>query len=134
VVLKEDSMSNTPLKDLVMQEPWRYGAGLPKNALDPMWIPNPLLDQECHGELDWDMNGWWVCQQCGRIGSTGYTRHTPVQHPLSYFIQGATLYAARKADAVPWALLAKQTLFVLGVALRQAAVQPVVGYARMAAP
>lgn len=128
-------MSNASLKDLVMQEPWRYGAGLPSNALDPTWVPNALLDTECPGDFDWDMSGWWICRVCGRIGNTGHTRHTPIQHPLSYFIHGAALYAARKADEVPWELLINQTLFVLGVALRQAAIQPVVNYTRrMTAP
>lgn len=123
-------MSDISFRELVMQEPWRYGAGLPKNALDPTWAPNPLLDTECPGDFEWDMEGWWVCKLCGRVGNTGYTRHTPVQHPLSYFIHGVAFYAMHKADNVPWNLLVNQTLFVLGVALRQAAVLPVTGYAR----
>lgn len=124
-------MSNLPdLQELAIREPWRVGAGLPRNALDPTWVPS-YLDDECPGNVDFDENGWWICMHCGRIGQPGFIRHRPIQHPLAYFLHSAAIYSAVKADTTPSDQLLRETLFVMGAALRQAAAHTIQDYAKM---
>lgn len=119
------------LRQIAEREPWRTGACLPKNAMDPAWTPNVYLDTRCEGNIDFDEEGWWVCMRCGRIGPPGPLRHQPIQSPLAYFLQSAALYTATKADTTPTGQMVHETLFVMGAALRQAAVRSLREYANL---
>lgn len=123
------------LQEIATKEPWRTGACLPTNALDPTWTPNTYLDNPCEGQVDFDEHGWWVCMACGRIGPCGMpTYHRPIQHPLAYFIQSAAMYTAAKADTTPADQLLHETLFAVGAALRQATVRSLRDYADLLNP
>ena len=122
-------MSNVPqLQRLSELEPWRLGIGLPRNALDPTWIPG-RGDLPCDGEVEWEAGtAWWVCTKCGYVGSAVTQTHTPIQHPMSYFLHSLLFFMLKRRPAAP-ALDTRvcQALFVAGASLRYAAVQGQLG-------
>lgn len=119
-------MNTTPyLQRVAEAEPWRLGLGQPRNALDPTWVPS-LSDNYCDREIEWEgATGWWVCQQCGYIGSSCFTRHRPVYSPLGLFLRGLDFFLSKRVAHTPDPrLLLQQILFVTGVALRHSALPP----------
>ena len=122
-------MSEVPqLQRLSELEPWRLGIGLPRNALDPIWVPGPG-DMLCNGEVDWEGGTqWWVCTKCGYVGSAFTQKHKPVQHPTIYFLYSLLFFFLKRKQDVPvFNTRMCQALFVAGASLRYAAVQPQLG-------
>ena len=118
------------LQELAQLEPWRLGKGQPRNALDPTWRPS-VLNNLCNGEIDWEGDtDWWVCTKCGYVGSAYWTRHRPIQTPGFYLLHSVLFFFRKRAQrpihATPTSValeVARQMIFVAGVALRYAAVQ-----------
>lgn len=122
-------MSEVPqLQRLSELEPWRLGIGLPRNALDPTWIPG-RGDMLCDGQVDWEVGTrWWVCMTCGYVGSAFTQKHKPIQHPTTYFLHSLFFFFLKRREAVPnFETRICQALWVAGASLRYAAVQPQIG-------
>lgn len=115
-------MSTPYLQQLALAEPWRRGYGLPRNALDPTWEPDPEQDF-CEGKVAWERGTtWWLCRKCGRVGTASVQWHRPAQQPFLFFLRSLKLYLKRRRGITLRAAV-RQALFVVGAALRYAAVQ-----------
>ncbi len=118
---------NTSLQDLAQQEPWRRNFGAPHNALDPTWSPS-AYDALCPVDIESDGTNWWVCKRCGFVGAGPTTLHRPPRHPLPFFVHAALFFLKkreeRKLKAPSPRTVVHQMLYIAGVALRYAAVQP----------
>ncbi len=122
-------MSEVPqLQRLSELEPWRLGIGLPRNALDPTWIPGPG-DMPCDGEVCWEPGTrWWTCMKCGYVGHAFTQQHKPIQHPTTYFLHSLLFFFLKRRQAAPvFQTRVCQALFVAGASLRYAAVQGQLG-------
>lgn len=51
------------IEQMLVREPWRDGE--PKEG--------PL----CEGQIDWDGTAYWICKDCGRIGTSHVQMHRP---------------------------------------------------------
>lgn len=113
-------MNDVPqLQELAEQEPWRQGAGLPVNALDPTWEPGPR-DLLCGGEVEWEPGTrWWVCQKCGFVGSSCSQRHRSAESPISFLLDSIRFFTAKRGNSQR---TLHQMAFIAGTALRYAAV------------
>jgi hypothetical protein len=122
-------MSEVPqLQSLSESEPWRLGIGLPRNALDPTWMPGPG-DLLCDGQPDWEPGTrWWWCTKCGYVGNAFTQKHKPIQQPSVYFLASLFFFMLKRREAAPeYQTRVCQALFVAGAALRYAAVQGQLG-------
>jgi len=116
----------TSLQELAQQEPWRRNFGSPRNALDPTWVPS-VYDALCDADIEFEGSAWWVCKRCGFVGAGPSLRHRPPHHPLPFFLHSVLLFMnkrAEKRDASSLRTVVHQMLYVAGVAIRYAAVQP----------
>lgn len=120
-------MNNTSrLQNLVQLEPWRQGIGLPMNALDPTWEPGPS-NIPCDGEVDWEPGTrWWVCQDCGYIGSAYTQLHPRVANPIVFLAEAIQFFKERHPELEAQQQLERMA-FIAGAALRYAAVHPDLG-------
>lgn len=109
------------LQQIVEQEPWRQGDGQPRGALDPTWEPGPD-DLLCGGDVEYEPGTkWWVCQDCGYIGSAYTQNHQRAQNPYTFLMKSVQFFMSKKGEAKN----ALHTMaFVAGTAIRYAAVAP----------
>lgn len=110
------------VRTLVQKEPWRLGAGQPKNALDPTW--NTDKTTRCNGDIAYeDGTNWWVCQKCGCCGNHDFAKaHRPINDPGVFFVESVANYVAqREQEGVSRELASKQLLHIAAVAIRYAA-------------
>lgn len=117
-------MSNT-LQKLVNEEPWRRNIGAPKNALDHSWFPS-ARDIPCKGSITFEgTSRWWVCSDCGYVGSSYVQHHHKTQHPVTFFMNGVVAYFTKKAaSGTNLQTVVHQMLYLAGVALQHAAAAP----------
>lgn len=110
------------VEKLVQHEPWRIGAGQPKNALDPTWKTEKTA--RCNGDIKREPGSdWWYCTECGCCGNHDFARaHRPINDPVVYFAQSMEEFiSARMKEGVSRELATRQLFHVAGVAIRYAA-------------
>lgn len=110
---------------LVQLEPWRLGAGQPKNAHDPTWKTEKTA--RCNGSIRYEAGSdWWVCEECGCCGNHDFAKaHRPINDPGVFYAQSMMEYiTAREKEGIPRDLAIRQMLQIAGVAIRYAASVP----------
>jgi hypothetical protein len=59
----------TTFPKLAQHEPWRWGR-----------VRVERNEDLCTGEVDWEPGtGWWLCKECGHVGSAPYFGHYPTR-------------------------------------------------------
>lgn len=114
---------NTSLQELTHAEPWRRNYGAPRNALDPTWAPSSY-DAFCDADIEFEGSTWWVCKRCGFVGVGPTTIHRPPYHPIPFFVHSILFYLNANTKTSDLTMVVHQMLYIAGVAIRYAAVQP----------
>lgn len=109
------------VEELVQREPWRRGAGQPRNALDPTWSIAKSIP--CNGEIGFETGTkWWWCEQCGYCGTSSYHAHATVKNPMMFLAENIQGYLDKRSqEGVSRESAIEQMLQVAGTALGYAA-------------
>jgi len=109
---------------VVQTEPWRSGQGRPRNAIDPLWANDTLIQCDATiDDLEWEpQTSWWWCRKCGGCSNLHYVEHRVVETPKHYYDLSFSQFMKRRStQGFPSAEAEEQAFHIMGVALRVAA-------------